>query len=275
MITKALFHWTATSENINMILESAPVQYRGRFRYDRSGSFTWNEEKEGIKNLKIYAVNIEAFETVQEDSWSEWMDLVDCARRERIGKLKQKKDRVQSIGAGLLLRYSFLQQGCTKEQWEGITIQRGLSGKPSIVQYPEFCYSLSHSGKWVICGVHSKELGADIQEMRPWNIRLAKRFFAAEEYERLVHLEEIQRRQSFYKMWTAKESYAKLTGDGIGNGISQYLTAVGFDKITDTDNGMEAAIKIYELSDYMICVCTREGGCFPKEIEIISLEDLK
>lgn len=225
--------------------------------------------------MKIYAVNTEAFETVQENSWSEWMDLIDCERRERIGRLKQKKDRVQSIGAGLLLRYSFLQQGGTKEQWEGITIQRGLSGKPGIVQYPEFCYSLSHSGKWVICGVHSKELGVDIQEMRPWNIRLAKRFFAAEEYERLIHLEEIQRRQSFYKMWTAKESYAKLTGDGIGNGISQYLTAVDFDKITDTDKGMGAAIKIYELSDYMVCVCTRESGCFPKEIDIISLEDLK
>lgn len=227
------------------------------------------------KDLKIYAVNIEAFETVQEDSLSEWMDLIDCARRERIGKLKQKKDRLQSIGAGLLLRYSFLQQGGTKEEWEGITIQRGLSGKPSIVEYPEFCYSLSHSGKWVICGVHSKELGADIQEMRTWNIRLARRFFAAEEYERLMHLEEMQRQQSFYKMWTAKESYAKLTGDGIGNGISQYLTSLAFDKIIDTNKGIEAAIKIYDFSDYMVCVCTREGSSFPKGIEIISLEDLK
>ena len=33
--------------------------------------------------------------------------------REKIVELKQKKDRMQSIGAGLLLRYSFLQEGHT------------------------------------------------------------------------------------------------------------------------------------------------------------------
>ena len=211
---------------------------------------------------------------MQENNWSDWMGLVDCTRRERITQLKQTKDRVQSIGAGLLLRYSFLREGYTKEQWSDVKIRYGASGKPDIIQYPEFCYSLSHSGKWVICGVHSKELGADIQEMRPWNMRLAKRFFATEEYERLVQAEEEQRKRMFYKMWAAKESYGKLTGDGIGKGISQYLTSVGYDKITDTDCHIDAAIKTYDLLDYMICVCTRECECFPEKVEVISFEDL-
>ena len=225
--------------------------------------------------MKIYAANMEAFEIMQEDNWSEWIELVDCTRRERIGKLKQKKDRVQSLGAGLLLRYSFLMEGYTKEQWSGVKIQCGASGKPKLVQYPEFCYSLSHSGKWAICGVHSKELGVDIQEMRPWNMRLAKRFFAGEEYERLIQAQNTQRQQMFYKMWTAKESYAKLTGEGIGKGINQYLTSVSFDKVMDTDCHAEAAIETYSFSNYMVCVCARESECFPSEIEVISFEDLK
>ncbi len=265
---KVLFHWTVTLENINIRIESAPAECRGRFRYETG-------ERYG-RHLKIYATNIEAFETIQEDEWSEWISLVDCARRERINKLRQKKDRIQSLGAGLLLRYSFLVEGYTVEQWNNSKIQLEQSGKPKLMQHPEFCYSLSHSGKWVICGVHSKELGTDIQEMRSWNMRMAKRFFATEEYERLLNAEEAEKSMLFYKMWTAKESYAKLTGEGIGKGISQYLTSEEFDKVRDTNLQEEADIRTYEmLQEYMICVCSRESNIFPDKIEIISYKDLK
>ncbi len=225
------------------------------------------------RHLKIYAAKIEAFEAMQENDWSNGIFLVDSTRRERIGRLKQKKDQVQSLVAGLLLRYSFLQEGYTEKQWENVRIQSGSSGKPKLVQYPEFCYSLSHSGKWVICGVHSKEIGVDIQEMRPWNLQIAKRFFAAEEYERLAGEENNSR--LFYQMWTAKESYAKLTGEGIGKGISQYLTSKEPDKVTDVNRQTKAYIKYYELlADYMICVSAEERDCFPDNLELVSVEDL-
>ena len=186
--------------------------------------------------MKIYATNTKALKTMQEAIWSEWIQLLDCTRRERIVELRQKKDRIQSMGAGLLLRYSFLKEGYAIEQWENIIIQRSTSGKPSLVQYPEFCYSLSHSGDWVICGVHSKELGADIQEMRSWKENVAKRFFAQEEYERLQGAQEEEKQNMFYKLWTAKESYGKLTGDGIGKGISQYLVEDDFETINSNLN---------------------------------------
>ena len=226
--------------------------------------------------MKIYAANTEALKTMQEEIWSEWIHLLDCTRRDRIVELKQKKDRIQSVGAGLLLRYSFLQEGYTIEQWEQIKIQRSALGKPSIVQYPEFCYSLSHSGDWVICGVHSKELGADIQEMRPWKENVAKRFFAMEEYERILLEKKEEREKVFYKIWTAKESYGKLTGDGIGKGISQFLTSDDFGIIADTEKNDTVRIKIYDtIPDYMVCVCAKEETVFPEKIEIVALESLK
>lgn len=225
--------------------------------------------------MKIYAANTEALKTMQEEIWSEWIHLLDCTRRERIVELKQKKDRIQSIGAGLLLRYSFLREGYTVAQWEQIKIQRSISGKPSIVQYPEFCYSLSHSGDWVICGVHSKELGADIQEMRPWKEKVAKRFFAQEEYERILRAQEEEKQNMFYKLWTAKESYGKLTGDGIGKGISQYLTSDDFTMITDTEKDIKAKIEVYDtILDYMVCICVKEGSTFPKDIEVVDWKEL-
>lgn len=226
--------------------------------------------------MKIYAVNTEAFETIQEESWAEWLDLLDNERRERMKQLKQKKTRVQSLSAGLLLRYSFLKEGYTKEQWKNIEIQRGMYGKPQLVQCPAFCYSLSHSGKWVVCGVHSKELGLDIQERCSWSLKIAKRFFSEEECERLEEADSEQAKRQFYKIWAAKESFGKLTGEGIGKGISQYLTSVDFDKVTDTHKQTDAQIRIYEhIPEYTICVCTREKNSFPDEIEVISVKDLK
>lgn len=225
--------------------------------------------------MKIYAVNIETLKTMQEEIWSEWIHLLDCTRRERIVELRQRKDQIQSIGAGLLLRYSFLKEGYTTEQWGQIKIQRSSSGKPSVVQYPEFCYSLSHSGDWVICGVHSKELGADIQEMRPWKENVAKRFFAKEEYERILRAQEDEKQNIFYELWTAKESYGKLTGDGIGKGISQYLTANDFETIADIEKRTTAKIKIYDaIPDYMVCICVGEGNVFPKDIEVVDWKEL-
>mgnify|MGYP003296993456 CR=1 FL=1 len=67
--------------------------------------------------MKIYAANIETLKTMQEEIWSEWIHLLDCTRRERIVELRQRKDQIQRIGAGLLLRYSFLKEGYTTEQW--------------------------------------------------------------------------------------------------------------------------------------------------------------
>lgn len=224
--------------------------------------------------MKIYAANTQAFEMIEEECRLEWISMLDSERRERIKQLKQKKDCIQSLVAGLLLRYSFLEEGYTSKQWEMVKVQRGPYGKPQLVGYPAFCYSLSHSGRWVICGVHSKELGIDIQEMRSWNDRLAKRFFSKEEYERLEVADRIQAKQLFFKMWAAKESYAKLTGEGIGKGISQYLTSVEYDHITDTQEHVAAEIRIYEdIPDYMICACSREKNIFPNEIKVISDED--
>ena len=206
--------------------------------------------------MKIYAINIETLELEKEENWSKGILLVDSIRRKRVGELKQKKDRMQSMAAGLLLRYSFLQAGYENAQWEQIEMAHRQNGKPYLIQYPEFCYSLSHSGKWVICAVHSKELGADIQEMRPWNERVAKRFFSTQEYERIVN---------------AKEGYGKLTGDGIGKGISQYLTSQNFDRVVDTWLQREARLKVYEqIEEYMICVCMREEESFPDKPEIVN-----
>ena len=64
-------------------------------------------------------------------------------------------------------------------------------------------------------------------------------------------------------MWTAKESAVKLSGRGIGAGISQYVTAEDYSAVYDLDSGRTYYTKRYDtLKGYMICVCS-EAKSFP------------
>ena len=71
------------------------------------------------------------------------------------------------------------------------------AGKPYFPARPEFHYSISHSGEWVVCAVGAVPLGVDIQVERP------------------VRLEEQERFPAFFDVWCLKEAYSKAIGLGL------------------------------------------------------------
>lgn len=95
----------------------------------------------------------------------------------------------------------------------------GRLGKPYFKNLPWF-FSLSHSGEYVFCAVSEKEIGADIQMCKPLkNHHLEKRYFTEREQQLLEEKSEKERQNLFYRLWTKKEAYGKLTGDGIGDAV--------------------------------------------------------
>ena len=199
--------------------------------------------------------------------------LLDKSRAEKVAAMKHHKERLRSLFAGLLLRYAFLAQGYSEQQWKEASIAKGCHGKPYLVDFKGFSYSLSHSGEWVLCAVDDKEIGADIQEAGTPKLAVAKRFYAGEEYQRLLQYASDLDRQTaeLYRIWTAKESCVKLTGRGIGAGISRYVTDSTYMHIKDIVENSLFFIRLYEgIPGYMICVCSR-CECFPKHIIITDL----
>lgn len=240
-------------ENINVKVKIAPI----------ISGLSVNER---VLQMKIYAANTAWVKTRQE----ELLTMLDRERRERVKSLKRPKDRVQGICAGLLLRHVFLEQGYSEEEWEQVEVVCGDYGKPTLKGYPEFCYSLSHSGDWVVCVVDKAPVGIDIQEMKEVKLKIAKRFFHKKEYERLSKIEELEKqRKEFYAMWAAKESYVKLTGRGIGEGIEQFVVEESYQQMQNEQGERLADIKIYEtIPDYIVCVCTDKGDK-PVQLDIV------
>ena len=70
----------------------------------------------------------------------------------------------------------------------------------------------------VVCAVDDKPIGIDIEQIRPIDLKLAKRFCTKQELTYLfdgADNKEILTR--FFKLWTAKEAYSKCLGKGLAS----------------------------------------------------------
>ena len=79
-------------------------------------------------------------------------------------------------------------------------IGRLPGGKPFFPDLPEVCFSLSHSHGAVVCALHHRPVGVDVERLR----RAPRHLAAGMEDE------------AFFRLWTAKEATVKRRGLGVG-----------------------------------------------------------
>ena len=91
-------------------------------------------------------------------------------------------------------------------------------GKPFSADHPDFHYNISHSGSYaaaIYCPYANA--GIDIQEVRPYNQRVAERCFSPEKNARLALLTGHQQDIEYTRAWAKKESLAKAAGVGLAH----------------------------------------------------------
>ncbi len=98
-------------------------------------------------------------------------------------------------------------------------VGRAPKGKPHFTNVPGLFFSVSHSGGLWGCAVADMEVGFDMESVRARDyLGVARRFFHPRE---LAHVE-AGGLSAFLEVWTAKESYVKYTGMGIGDGFGDF-----------------------------------------------------
>ncbi|MCQ2078787.1 MAG: 4'-phosphopantetheinyl transferase superfamily protein [archaeon] len=128
-------------------------------------------------------------------------------RRKKIDGFRFMKDRVLSIGAGALLQ-RVLDIHDVRER-EPVF---GPYGKPSI---GEIHFNLSHSGERVMCTVSDAEVGCDVEMVTDIDLEIARRYFFGTEYRSIIDSGDGDaRKDTFFRLWTLKESFMKATGLG-------------------------------------------------------------
>jgi 4'-phosphopantetheinyl transferase len=122
-------------------------------------------------------------------------------------------------GRGMLREVLARALGCAPGQVE---FRYGRHGKPEIAGAP-LRFNISHSGALALIALAQVEVGADIELPRPRRTdAIARRFFAPGEIERLFALDDEQRRDAFFRLWTCKEAFLKATGEGLSRSTRSY-----------------------------------------------------
>ncbi len=210
--------------------------------------------------LKLFAIKNSCFD--DGEKYEKYFALADEARREKIKNLSVSEKRSQSLAAGVIVPLALERLG----YGGGVQIEYGEHGKPRLVQPKGLFFNISHSGEWTVAAFSDCEVGVDIQQIKPIDMRLADRFFAAEEREALAQAKD-GAQDLFFRLWAIKESYLKALGTGLSRPLNSF--AVRF-----TESGVKAdgwyAVEINAFKGYKIACCTARLQPLP-EPEILTV----
>jgi 4'-phosphopantetheinyl transferase len=167
-------------------------------------------------------------------------------RKQRADRYRRPEDKLRCVIADGLLR--------TALGTASYTVEKGRYGKPYLKDRKDFFYNLSHSGRYVVMAWGSSEVGIDVQEHRAGtDLRaLAAYGFAPDEYAYVFRCD-TQIPQRFYDIWTAKESYLKYTGKGLGMDLRSFSVMQPDAKVRYLRPALE--------DGYSLCLCTVENQC--------------
>lgn len=212
-------------------------------------------------DMVIYITKVSAI--VGEFEQTELYNRLPEFRREAADRCGNRADRERSIAAGLLLGFCMQKRGVSFGETPCFT----ENGKMFFPREDKFYVNLSHGGDYAACALAPTDVGIDLEPVRRYRENVAKRICSAEEMQELLKekKEEEQNRQ-FTKLWTRKESMAKLSGEGIAMLLGSRGRKEPLDSCIYTKTYTPAP-------DYFLSVSSHEND-FPDRVILLSPESL-
>ena len=169
-------------------------------------------------------------------------------RRAYILRYKRAEDRRRSLGVWRLMEKMLAARGFRAQD-----VAVDANGKPHC---DGIYFSLSHAGGLALCAVSDKPVGCDIEHVKDAPFELASRIFCPDERAYLRAAQEpgeAQRR--FFTLWTLKESYMKMTGEGLG--LSPERLKIRIPALTLLKDGVRQPCTLFHTAhgEYEIALC--------------------
>lgn len=197
--------------------------------------------------------------------FSEYYKMMSHERRRKVDSCLFIKDKRLSLGAGILMDKGLSAYGlCEREA----VVSYRENGKPYLPGYPHIHFNLSHSGCRALAVFAGVETGCDIEQVQQADLALAQRFFTRKEYDFIAGQRgSEQQNETFFRLWTLKESLLKAVGTGLSLSLdafeitisSQGKIAVGW-KHGGTEDFRcgHFTFREYRMGEYCAAVCLWE-----------------
>ncbi len=173
---------------------------------------------------------------------------IPTERQERILKYRNAADRKLSLGA-----WRLMEEALGKYGFSAKNVVYSESGKPLC---EGICFNLSHSGDMVLCAVSKAAVGCDIERVKDAPFEIIDKVFLPNEKKYIAEAQRAKdKARRFFRLWTMKESYIKMTGEG----LSADLLGIEADpvRLTVTRDKVTARCRLFNTSygDYEISIC--------------------
>jgi 4'-phosphopantetheinyl transferase len=143
---------------------------------------------------------------------------VDPERREYALRYKHERSQRQCLAAWLLLQQALRQEyGITG----ALRLLYNEHGKPSLIDYPDIYFNLSHCRDAVACIVGDSPVGVDVECIDRYRPLLLN--YTMSEQERQLIAASPHPATAFIRLWTMKEAVLKLSGEGIRDDLKCVL----------------------------------------------------
>ncbi len=192
---------------------------------------------------KLYTIDIRTLPDPKAEPLA--MQHLPKVRQEKCLKFFHKEDRQRSLGAGNIINQILTDFNCNG------AVTNGICGKP---EADGIFFNISHSGEYVIGVASDTPIGCDIEKMVKAPIKIADRFFYHDEKKYILGHKD--RDFAFWQLWTLKESYMKMTGEGMSLPLDKFCIEVNDDISVYRNNIKQNCIfKHYIYYGHSISVC--------------------
>lgn len=181
---------------------------------------------------QIYIAKTDCFK--DEKLFKKYYDLMPKYRQDKINRYLFEEDKCLSLGVGVLLRLALKNCGVNVEN-EDVVFK--VNQKPFLKNNKKIFYNLSHSHNVVMCIVSDVEVGCDVEKVSKVDLKIAGRYFFNTEYELINSQKEYEKKiDMFFKLWTLKESFMKVTGLGFKLPLNDFCITIENKKINVLQN---------------------------------------
>lgn len=157
--------------------------------------------------MKFQILNIK---NLTEADFEKAFEGLSSERKQRCLRYKFLEDRRRMAFADSLLKKLIKEELKSDE----ISVYNLPSGKPvAKAKEKEIFVSITHSGGFVACAIADTSVGIDLEAKREIKPEFINRVLSEAELEFVKKSDDFQ--TAFLKIWTAKEAYLKLTGQGL------------------------------------------------------------
>lgn len=149
-----------------------------------------------------------------------------------------------------------------------LSIEKGEHGKPHFANHPAQ-FSISHCQGSVCCALSRHEIGADIEILREYDTRIARRVCTGDELDLLENSPCPDK--AFTVLWTLKESRMKLSGEGSHFGFQKAAFFWDGEAFKPAEKQI-SAVTFEPFPNVFLSVCGE--GELPQDVTIIDISRL-